>query len=277
MMQPISSASGGLLEHVDHLADLPCGPALVHHVSRLARSDPLHRCTGLHRHEQLRTLFQPAPVLCAVDHVFFWLTLRGAGPIDRRALWLTAFSFLGLFLTWEASALIAPGMVFAALVQRRGHLRPVLCSPAVWAAMVLVVLVIVIQASHVILQQTQFLWYGISLSDVKLIPMWRYPIPGVFQPWYYIWQSSWTQDALLPLLACWGPWRWQSGTLATTRPFLADHSPRQLSAHGFSAAQHAMALHPSSGPLADSAGLRGAGGRRALARARGVNTVLQCQ
>jgi len=42
--------------------------------------------------------------------------------------------------------------------------------------------------------------------------MWRYPIPGVFQPWYYIWQSSWTQDALLPLLGLLGPWRWQSGT-----------------------------------------------------------------
>jgi len=91
------------------------------------------------------TLYTVAPVCIAMSNFgryfnqlqffvlltmyFFWLTLRGAGPIDRRALWLTAFSFLGLFLTWEASALIAPGMVFAALVQRRGHLRPVLCSP----------------------------------------------------------------------------------------------------------------------------------------------------
>src|SRR5262249_26968478 len=37
---------------------------------------------------------------------FFWLALRGTGPINRRALWLAALSFLGLFLTWEASALI---------------------------------------------------------------------------------------------------------------------------------------------------------------------------
>src|SRR5207249_3879909 len=77
---------------------------------------------------------------------FFWLTIHGTGPINRRALWLTTLSFLGLFLTWEASALIAPGMVAAALVHRRGHLRPILCTPAVWAAMIVVVLAVVLQS-----------------------------------------------------------------------------------------------------------------------------------
>jgi hypothetical protein len=130
----------------------------------------------------------------------FWLTIRGTGPINRRALWLTAASFLGMFLTWEASALLAPALVLAALEQRRGRLRTMLGAPAVWAAMLVVGLVVMAQTSHVVLQHTQFLWYGVSLSDVKLIPMWRYPNPGVFQPWFYIWQASWNQDALLPLL-----------------------------------------------------------------------------
>jgi hypothetical protein len=148
---------------------------------------------------------------------FYWRTLRGTGPIDRRALWLTVVCFLGMFLTWEASALIAPGMVMAALLQRRGRLRSVLGVPAVWGALVVAGSVVLAQTSHVVLQQTKFLWYGISLSDVKLIPMWRYPIPGVFQPWYYIWESSWNQDAFLPMLGLLGtlvlairhPWRRQ--------------------------------------------------------------------
>ena len=46
------------------------------------------------------------------------LTVRGAGPLPRRPLWLTVAGFVAMFLTWEASALVAPSMVLAALVQR---------------------------------------------------------------------------------------------------------------------------------------------------------------
>src|SRR5207249_11510443 len=38
-------------------------------------------------------------------------------------------------------------------------------------------------------------------SDVRLVPMWQYQS---FRPWYYLWQSSWNQDALLPLLGLLG-------------------------------------------------------------------------
>ncbi|MBV9125571.1 MAG: glycosyltransferase family 39 protein [Planctomycetes bacterium] len=127
----------------------------------------------------------------------YWLTLQGNGPIHRRTLWLTAGSFLVMFLSWEATALVAPGMIVAALVQRRGRLRSVVWDLQVWAALVVVGLVVVLQYTHQVLQKTQFLWYGTSLSDVDLQPMWRYP---VFQPLYYLWYTSWSQDALLPAL-----------------------------------------------------------------------------
>src|SRR5262249_46485913 len=132
---------------------------------------------------------------------WLWLTVRGAGPIDRRALGWTVASFLAMFLTWEASALIAPGMALAALMQRRGRVHTILARPAVWVGMVVVGVVVLLQRGHATLAQTQFLWYGMSLSDVRLIPMWRHQ---GFQPWYYLWESSWNQDALLPLLGLLG-------------------------------------------------------------------------
>src|SRR5581483_6762241 len=67
----------------------------------------------------------------------------------------------------------------------------------VWLAMGSVGLVVAAQYSHAVLQQTKFLWYGTSLSDVSLRPMWQYP---TFKPWYYVWETSWNQDALLPML-----------------------------------------------------------------------------
>src|SRR5205085_9523905 len=60
---------------------------------------------------------------------YFWRTVQGDGRVHGKALWATTASFLAMFFTWEASALIAPGMVLAALVQRRGRLAPLLRSP----------------------------------------------------------------------------------------------------------------------------------------------------
>lgn len=128
---------------------------------------------------------------------FFWLTVRGAGPINRRALWLTVASFVAMYLTWEPSVLLAPGMMLAALIQRRGRLRTLLADLHTWRGMLIVLLVIGLQYSHMTLQHTHFLWYGISHSDASLKLLWDYP---VFQPWYYVWESSWNQDALLPVL-----------------------------------------------------------------------------
>jgi Dolichyl-phosphate-mannose-protein mannosyltransferase len=132
---------------------------------------------------------------------FFSLTIRGTGPIDRRALWLTTLGFIAMFLSWEASALIAPGMALAALVQRREHLRPMLCDPSVWMAMLVVIAVVALQFAHAYLQQAQFLVYGTGWSDVKLTPMWLYPF---FNLWRYAWLASWSWYAFVPMLGVMG-------------------------------------------------------------------------
>ncbi|HEV3258494.1 MAG TPA: glycosyltransferase family 39 protein [Gemmataceae bacterium] len=141
--------------------------------------------------------FEMLQFMTALTVLFFWLTIRGRGPIDVRFLWLTAAGFVLTFLSWEGGALIAPGMILAALLHRRGRLHTMLARWPTWAAMLAVALVIALQYSHRILQQTHFLWFGFSISDVSLTPMWRYP---VFQPWYYVWASTWNQDTLLPIL-----------------------------------------------------------------------------
>lgn len=145
----------------------------------------------------------------------FWLTVRGSGPIKRRALWATAASFIATYLTWEGSALIAPALVAAALLHRRGRLHTIIGAGAVWLAMLTCASAILLQNAHLMRVQSQFLWCGISLSDVTLKAMWRLPI---FQPWYYVWESSWNQDTFLPLLGLLGaalltirhPWRRQT-------------------------------------------------------------------
>jgi hypothetical protein len=132
---------------------------------------------------------------------FLWMALRGAGPINKRALWLATLSFLGMFFTWEASALLAPSIVIACLVQRRGRLRQTFLQNSVWQALAIAGIFVVLQRTYATFAQIQFLWYGVSLSDVKLMAMWEHQI---FRPWFYIWQSVWSQDCLLPLLALLG-------------------------------------------------------------------------
>jgi hypothetical protein len=128
---------------------------------------------------------------------FFWLTIEGAGPINRRALWLTVIFFIAMFLSWEASALIAIGMMAGAMIERRGRLRSVLGAPAVYAGMLLILVVIIGQISHRTLRQYERLWYGTGASDITLTPMWRYPD---FSLWYYIHEASWNRDYLLPII-----------------------------------------------------------------------------
>jgi 4-amino-4-deoxy-L-arabinose transferase-like glycosyltransferase len=131
----------------------------------------------------------------------FWLTIRGTERLKAGALWGAAFSFIAMYLSWEGSALLAVGMMLAALLHRRGRLGTLFLNLHVWLAMLVVLMVIVVQYSHAVLGKTQFLWYGTSLSDLKLRPLWEYP---TYQPWFYIWQSSWTQDAFLPMLGLLG-------------------------------------------------------------------------
>ena len=124
----------------------------------------------------------------------YWRTIRGTGRVDRRGLAVTTAGFLGMFFSWEASALIAPGMVLAALVQRRRSVSALLVDPAVWAALLVALTAIFLQFGHGALQQAKYLLYGTGWADVKLTPMWRYPF---FDLWRPVWEASWSLDTFL--------------------------------------------------------------------------------
>ena len=129
---------------------------------------------------------------------FMYRTVEGRGPLNRRYLWLCVGSFIALFLSWEASAVMALGMMATALVFRRGQLRALFLDPHVWAGIMVVGLVVAAQSSHRTLQQTLRLLYGSGATDVSITPMWKYP---GFDLWYYVKTSVWTADLLIPLIA----------------------------------------------------------------------------
>jgi hypothetical protein len=143
--------------------------------------------------------FTQLQFLTLVTLHFFWMTIRGTGPINKKALWLTGFGFLGMVLTWEGAGLLAPGMMLAALLQRRGRLRTLLV-PSTIAAMAFCGSVVLLQQAHRNLIMAELPVYGADHDDLrlKLTPMWYYP--HYFQPLYYLWNSSWNRDTFVPLL-----------------------------------------------------------------------------
>jgi hypothetical protein len=154
--------------------------------------------------------FSQVQFFALLSTYLLWQGVRGSGPVNRRTVWWASVSFVAMFFSWEGAALMAPGMVLAVLLQRRGRLRTVFANSTVWKGIALTALALLAQYCHAQLVKTQFLWYGTSLSDLNLRPMWRYPGP---EPWYYVLQSSWTQDALLPMLGLAG-----AGLLAVRHP-----------------------------------------------------------
>jgi hypothetical protein len=144
--------------------------------------------------------------------VCFWSTLSATSELRSGWLRATVLAFIAMYLSWEGSALIALGMIIAALLERRGRLPTVIGNPAVYLGLATVAIVIVLQMSHRNWQQAVRLWYGAGASDITLTPMWRYPN---FDLWYYVMEATWNADLLLPmlglagglLLALHGPWQ----------------------------------------------------------------------
>lgn len=129
---------------------------------------------------------------------FFYRTIAPTGPLNRRMLALTVVTFVCMYLSWEGSALIAPGLVAAALLHRRDRLRTIFGEPGVWIGSGVVLGVVVVQSSHRTCIQTLRMLYGSGSTDVALTAMWSYP---GFDPWYYVRLASWSADALLPIFA----------------------------------------------------------------------------
>ncbi len=124
--------------------------------------------------------------------------VRGTGPLRIGMMWAAAVSFIAMYLSWEGTGMFGMGLALAVLFHRRRHLRWVFACPQFYAAVTVVALVVVAQNAHRVMQQTQRLWYGEGISSLTIKPMWRYPF---FQYDYYLVNSAWTRDAMLPMLA----------------------------------------------------------------------------
>jgi hypothetical protein len=140
--------------------------------------------------------FAQLQFMTTVMVVCFWRALTYREGLDGPALWATAIAFVLTLLSWEGSALIALGMMAAALAVRWNRLSWLLLDRRVYAAMAVVAIIVALQSAHRDFQQASRLWYGTGATDIKITPMWRYPN---FDLWYYVREASWNRDWLFPL------------------------------------------------------------------------------
>ncbi len=128
----------------------------------------------------------------------FWRAVENRTTLNRLFLWLTAISFIAVFLSWQAAAFLAIGLTICVLLDRRGDLKPVFGCGTVWQAAGVVFLVILAQSAQRALSQSGRLDYGMGASEVSLTPMWTFP---QFDPVRFVHQAAWSSSDLLPLLA----------------------------------------------------------------------------
>lgn len=124
--------------------------------------------------------------------------VRGTGKPHIGMMWGATVSFIAMYYSWEGAGMFGFGLALAVFFHRRRHLVPLLSSPHLYMASLVLVLSVIAQNAHRIMQQTQRLWYGEGISSLTIKPMWRYPF---FQHDYFLINSSWTRDALLPMCA----------------------------------------------------------------------------
>jgi hypothetical protein len=129
---------------------------------------------------------------------FTYEAVRGTGKPNVGMMWAATAAFIAMYLSWEGTGMFGLGLALAVFFHRRRHLKPLLASPHLYAASTVLLLAVVAQNAHRIMQQTQRLWYGEGISSLTIKPMWRYPF---FQHDYYLISSSWTRDALIPMAA----------------------------------------------------------------------------
>jgi hypothetical protein len=124
--------------------------------------------------------------------------VRGVGRPNIPLMWGATVSFIAMYLSWEGTGMFGFGLALAVFFHRRRHLMPLLSSPHLYMASTVLVLSVIAQNAHRIMQQTQRLWYGEGISSLTIKPMWRFPF---FQHDYFLINSSWTRDALFPMVA----------------------------------------------------------------------------
>jgi hypothetical protein len=141
--------------------------------------------------------FEQTQLFALLTVYLFWLALRGQGPVSRTYVWLTAGCFVLTYLSWEGAALLAPGMMLAALVLRRGRVATVLGSGTVWLGLATVLSAILLQNAHQMFQASHRLRYGTAAGAITVAPMWLY---ASFDPWYYVREATWNPDIFIPLV-----------------------------------------------------------------------------
>lgn len=124
--------------------------------------------------------------------------IRGTGPPHPKTLWASAICFIAMYLSWEGTGMFGVGLAAAALFHRRRHLGALLRSPHLYLASFTVLLAVLAQNAHRVMQQTQRIWYGEGISSLTVKPMWRFPF---FDYDYFLVNAGWTRDALLPMIA----------------------------------------------------------------------------
>jgi hypothetical protein len=129
---------------------------------------------------------------------FTYEAFRIPGQVRKGMLWAAAFSISAMYLSWEGAGMFGVGLAIAVLVLRRHDMQPIVRCASVYAAILFVLVIVGAQNAHRISQQTQRLWYGEGISDLAVKPMWRYPF---FDSTFYLLNSSWTRDALIPMIA----------------------------------------------------------------------------
>src|SRR4029079_4396755 len=91
-----------------------------------------------------------------------WLTyeaVRGTGPPNLKFMYGATLATIAMYLSWEGTVMFLIGLALAVFIHRRRHLKALLASPHLYICSLLIVLAVVAQDSHRIMQQTERLWY----------------------------------------------------------------------------------------------------------------------
>lgn len=127
---------------------------------------------------------------------FFHRTISATCRVHRGWLLATTVMFLVMYMTWQASALLAFGLVAAMFVVRGRSVIRIVFDPLVWCCVVFVGSSVMLHLASRMNAQTVFITIGKGISNMELTAMWRFPF---FKPFFFVSESCWIADTLLPL------------------------------------------------------------------------------
>jgi Dolichyl-phosphate-mannose-protein mannosyltransferase len=115
-------------------------------------------------------------------------------PMSPAYLYLTAFSFILTYLSWEGAGFLLPALGIGLLVVRRKEFTW-LREKHLWIAVGLVGLAVVVQLSRRLLILLPYLVVGTGLSDVSLPTF--YFLDPMYDPTFYLMNFLWLENNVL--------------------------------------------------------------------------------